>query len=414
MTVAIADLGLVCSLAETFAPQFKKVVYTSPGYASPYQRRAPVMIGEGLPGVTRVNDLDDIEDADLYVFPDVTQGKTQLKLAQAGKRVWGARMAEQLELQREGAKQLLSRAGVPIGPYTVVTGTDALIAHLKPLKDKWIKTDTYRGDMESWHYVDWRISEEKLLDVAHTFGPATRNDTRFIIEDAINDSVEVAIDTFSVDGAYPRMAACGIEIKGTAYLAHVMRWQSIPQQLRDIYASVAPMLKAYRCRQMVAFETRIDKAGKAWVVDPCIRFGSPPSESMQAAITNLPQVMAEGSEGRLVEPEYAGRWIAQVVLTTPRAEDHQIAVRYPDSIARFVKLRQYGMVKGIRYCFPGDVKTPTIGSAIGIGDTAQAAIAMCTKHAKMVQADSIEYDDHALTEALEKAKQLEDHHAPIQ
>jgi hypothetical protein len=414
-TLVVSDLGLFTGIVETLAPHFERTFYTSPGWESPYQRLAPCSVGDGIPGITRINSIDDVYDqkADLYLFPDIAGGATQMRLASQGQRVWGGRMGEEIELKREAAKKLMASKGIPIGPYTVIVGTESLITYLKPRKDVWIKTDTYRGDMETWHYLDWKISEGRLRRECGKFDPYAGSTQRFIVEQNLVDSVEVAIDTYAIDDQFPDAALVGIETKGTGYLARFMTWPTIPKQLTAIYENMGPLLKRYRYRQLFALEIRITPDGKPNVTDPCMRFGFLPSEAIQVSHSNLAQIMYEGAGGRLVQPICKAPWVAALVLSSDQAQEHQLPVRYPDSVAPFVKLRQYGMRGGVRYVFPGDVKTPTIGAVVGLGPTADAAMKQCVEHAKLVQADGVEYESKALDEAYENFAKLKGFGYPV-
>jgi Phosphoribosylglycinamide synthetase, ATP-grasp (A) domain len=412
--ICIVDLGLFTSLAETFAQAGYQTFYWSPGEETPYHRRGQVTIGTGIPGVTRVLSLSDprLKDVDLYAFPDIGQGYTQLELSQQGKRVWGSRRGEQVEVERIFAKKLFARLGFNVGGYEVVKGTDALREYVWNRKDLFVKVDKYRGDMETWKWKNRAESTEKLLDTIHTFGPAFRTNQTFVVEDKI-DGIEVAIDTYCVDGKFPRMAFCGIEMKGTSYLAHALRWPSIPTQLREVYERLSPALKQYRYRNILAVETLITSDGKAFPEDPCCRFGSPQNEALQIGYANFTDIVVGGAEGVLVEPKIPHKWIAEVALSSTRAEDKQVAVQYPASISKYVKLRQYGIVGGTRYYFPGDVPSQTIGAVVGVGDTAQEAINMCKKHVDMVSAEGIDSDVRSLDDALDKVRALKQYGAAI-
>jgi hypothetical protein len=49
---------------------------------------------------------------------------------------------------------------------------------------------------------------------------------------------------------------------------------------------------------------RCTKDGKAYLIDPCCRAGSPPNELYQLMISNLADVIWYGAEGLVIEPEF--------------------------------------------------------------------------------------------------------------
>src|SRR5882724_7828370 len=105
-TVCVVDNGLFVELALTLTPHFKRVYYFSPWSQSGYPRSNALLIGHGVPNVTRIESIWEVlDEVDLFVFPDVYFGSLQLHLAALGKRVWGGRMGEEIELARDASKQ---------------------------------------------------------------------------------------------------------------------------------------------------------------------------------------------------------------------------------------------------------------------------------------------------------------------
>jgi hypothetical protein len=83
-TCCIIDNGLFTELAVTLAPKFGKVYYYTP-WEQAFPRSNEILIGEGLPGVTRVNSIWPIlDDVDLFVFPDIFHGPLQVYLVKTG------------------------------------------------------------------------------------------------------------------------------------------------------------------------------------------------------------------------------------------------------------------------------------------------------------------------------------------
>ena len=94
------------------------------------------MIGYGYEEMERVVNLfEAIKRADIVFFPDVYYGDLQEHLVSLGKRVWGCRTGDELELDREKSKEMLDSVGVDIGPYKVVTGMDARHVYLAADRD---------------------------------------------------------------------------------------------------------------------------------------------------------------------------------------------------------------------------------------------------------------------------------------
>ena len=121
-SVCVVDNGLFVEVACTLAEHFGAVFYYSP-WQNAFPKSNSLLIGKGLPGVTRIDDLWGIlNDVDLWVFPDVYHAGLQVQLEAMGKRVWGSRYGEELELDRLHSKRHLEDRGLAIGEYEVVKG----------------------------------------------------------------------------------------------------------------------------------------------------------------------------------------------------------------------------------------------------------------------------------------------------
>src|ERR1035437_6230905 len=96
----VYDYGLFVELAIKLAPSFKKLNYFVP-WKSSFPKSDLAIIGDGIEGVTRVENFFDIkEETDIFIFPDVYDGDLQLDLESQGYLVWGCRKGEEMELDR--------------------------------------------------------------------------------------------------------------------------------------------------------------------------------------------------------------------------------------------------------------------------------------------------------------------------
>src|SRR5262249_46956865 len=107
--------------------------------------------GDGHPSVHRVIDFwPAAEKADLIVFVDVMFADMQVQCAKDGKRVFGARYGENLELQRWKLKELLLEWDMPVAETHFIKGIDKLRRFLQAKPDFWVKTSRFRGDFETF------------------------------------------------------------------------------------------------------------------------------------------------------------------------------------------------------------------------------------------------------------------------
>lgn len=398
-SVLVYDLGLFCGLAETLTSEFGKVYYHSPGIEAAFPKSNWTMIGRGIPGVTRVESIWDVlDDVDLFVFTDVGSGPLQCHLREIGKRVWGAGMAEELELDRAASKKHLEKLGIPIGEWAKVRGVDALRGYLSRRKNQWVKVSRFRGDMESFHAASAKTVASKLDELDHNLG-AKSDLQEFIVEKHIGNAVEIAYDGFTVDGEYPKKALFGAEIKDKGYVGTWLDYDKLPSQIQETNALIAPTLKKYECRSFFGMEMRVDKAGKPWVIDPLCRLGSPPGELCQVMYKNLAEIFWEGAGGKVVTPEFAAKWGAELLIHSSWAEQHWQPITFPKDIEKYVKLRNMTIIDGERYVVPQTVGLPEVGAVTGIGATMEEAIAQVKEHAEQIDGYLVEIFEDSIDKA---------------
>ncbi len=407
-TVLVYDLGLFVEWAVLLAKDFGTVYYYSP-WESSFPKSNPLMVGAGLPGITRVKEVYSlIDEVDLWVFPDVYHGTFQMYLEKLGKRVWGSRIVENIELDRVGSKQFCAALGIDIGSYAVVKGLDDLREYLRENDNQYVKISTTRGDMETFHSKNYQLIEPRLDELEHNLGTARKNNTDFIVEQSIEPAVEAGYDGFTIDGQFPQNAMFGIEIKDKGFLLRAIDYDEIPKNITAVNAKLAPAFKNAHYRGFWSTEVRITDDGTAYFIDPCPRSGSPPSELYQEMISNWPDILWEGAGGVLVEPEFTAKWGAELLLISSWADKNWQAIEFPPEIRDHVKLRYCCEMDGRYYSVPQFTGIAEVGAVVAIGDTEQEAIDNCKAIAEKVEGHYVESCAECLDNAQEELDKLEE------
>lgn len=404
-SVCVIDNGMFPYIAEAISPAFKTTYYWSP-WQSAFPDDKSMQVGVGLKGVKRVNHwLPLLDTVDLFVFPDVYSGPDQVYIEKSlGKRVWGGRMAEELELLREQAKSELASVGVPVGKFAVCEGMDELRAYLKKHSDVMVKFSFTRGDKESFHVHSYKLSEPELDDLEHRLGPR-KNHRTFVVEDLIEPACEISYDGYTIDGQWPEASMWGVEAKGKAYAGVVTDYKDLPEQITRNNAAVAPLLKKWRCRSWFGLETRVTKKeGIPFVIDPLVRFGNPPGALCTIMYRNLAEIFWHGAAGKMVEPVFEDKWGVQLQLYSSWSEDHWQPVYFPEKIAPYVKLQYHTVIDGTHYVVPTADKNPAIGSIVATGPTLEKAIEKCKQYADQVEGPALKVD---LTVADDLVQEIE-------
>lgn len=403
--VAVIDNGLFVEIAVLLSKYFGKVYYYSPweGSLPKSNQRLP---GYGIPGVTRINEYWSIKnEVDLWVFPDLYFGQLQLELQSQGKRVWGSRLGEELELYRKDSKEYLKKLGIPIGKYEVVKGLDNLRTFLKTRKDQWVKVSTTRGDFETFHSIDYKNIEPRLDELEHTLG-AKKSIMEFIVEEGIPDAVEIGFDGFTIDGNFPKKCLAGIEVKDCSYVGVFKDYKDMPKQILNVNNKLSSTLKKYGYKNWFCTEMRITKDGTGWVIDPLSRFGSPPGELVLMMYSNLPDIFWFGAEGKIIEPIPAGKYGAEILIQSSWVERNWQSVDFPKEIRDNVKLRNLCVIDGQHYVIPSN-GVSGIGAVVCVGNSMEQVIKDVKEYAKQVQGYGIEIDESSLDEADKQYEKLE-------
>ena len=259
ITAMVVDNGRFAEFACVLARTYGKVFYC-PLFTEPYPSMKHGAIGTGMEGLTVVQKPWDIpfEKIDLWVFPTLGFGSMQRDLVRQGALVFGARMGEDLELERGAVKDLLKRNGMDINPWVKITGTKALREYLKDHDNLHVKTERWRADCESFKSTSYKESEPLVDEIEHSLGPF-KYIFEFIVEEDLPDCVELGVDCITVDGQFPQNTYCGIEVKDAAFAGAFMPWKDIPEPVTRVNEVLAPSLRRYQYRGPLSTEVRIDK-----------------------------------------------------------------------------------------------------------------------------------------------------------
>ena len=406
-TVLVVCNPLFASMAERLARDFGKTYLYIP-HAGSFPTINRGMVGFGLKDVELVDDVfgKHFDKVDLFCFVDLGHAALQVQLEKMGKRVFGTRNGDEMEVYREVCKKHMEGLGLPVQPWRVLKGMSALREHLKGHKDQHVKIDRWRGLMESFFAPTYEVVETKLDSIAHDMG-AFKEELEFIVEDNLPDCVEIGTDTFCIDGQYPEATLIGLEIKDQFYAGQMTKFSELHPVLRRWNEAMAPMFGKYGYRCSLSNELRITEDLKDYCIDATCRAPSPPSELWQELFTNLPEIMWYGAEGIVVEPIPAAKWGVEVILKSPWAKEHTLPIDFDEKYARQIKLYNPAIVDGRRYVVCQDEDKAEVGAVVGWGDTLEAALEHCREAGESIKAYGVSFKMGGADEASEQIEQLE-------
>lgn len=396
-TVLCVDHGLFLPLAIKLAESFQRVLYYSP-----FEKGFPILndcvLGDGYENVERVDDIwENLKDVDLFVFPDLQHSGLQLHLESLGKRVWGSREGDDLELRRSFLKKTQEKLGLEVPDYKTITGIANLRTYLKAYEDQFVKISRYRGVMETFHHLTYEQSQPILDHLAVMFGPL-QNEVPFLVEGPIKTDIEVGYDGWCIDGEWPDTGLQGVEAKDKALIASVQEYKDMPEEVTSINEALSPVLKKYRYRNFLSTEIRV--ADKPFLIDITTRAPSPGIEIHMELWRNLPEIIWHGANGEMIEPKATAQFGVECMIDHTGNEDRWRVLEIPKEAEPWVKLYSACKHNDLHCIPPFPHSHDTIGAVVGIGDTVEDAIAHLKSTVELLKDQPVSIHVDALYDIL--------------
>ena len=342
-------------------------------------------------------------------FPDIGWGGTQRLLRSDGKAVWGSMGADDFELYRTRFLKLLKELNLPIINSVTIVGLTKLAEYLKTVKNKWVKINRFRENMETWHHRDWPHTERILDDLAVQFG-GVKNLVVFVVQDDIESDLEVGYDGWTVDGQFPESSFQGYEKKNELYLGARTRYVDLPDEIKMVNESISPLLKKYGYRNFIATEIRV-KDKVPYFIDPTMRMPGQTGEQLLETCSNLAEVIWAGANGVLVKPQFAYEFAVEATLHYTENEDIWKTITVPEEVERWMKLYHYCIADGA-YHFP-PARNDELGVMLGVGNTIEAAIEHLKKNLKAIEGEPICARLEDMADLLIEAKKARKQGVPL-
>ena len=387
--------GLYTHVAEALAPSFRQMLYWSE-YRDAFPLHYRRYVGTGLPGIKRVdNPWLVIPDVDLVIFPDVGMGgETEFLRVHYGKLVWGTGLGEVLELNRRELLATQEELGLLTPDYRVIKGVDNLREFLKQHDDVYVKINTFRGDLETFHSITYDISRPKLDEFLGRIS-GIQEVVEFIVQFPLPGK-EIGYDGSCIRGQYSQVALWGLEEKDKNYFAQVCDYADLPECLRYINEVFSPIFEELDVRGFLSTEVRQNTPKQFALIDPCMRAGSPPSEAYMSLYENWPEHIAAGAQGDVVDLDPNAQFVVQIMLYSDFIMRNKwLSVYFPEEFRSQVMLHGHMIQADVDYCVSTSPENPIFGAAVGKGQTLKAAIANCLEIAKSIQTVELDIDEAA-------------------
>lgn len=372
VTALVVDSGLFLNFARTLAKSMKRVIYWSPECRA-YPSIKQACIGDGFEGVERVKDFWSLlPEIDLVAFPDCSHTELQQHLVDMEIPVWGSRTGNDLELKREYFLNVLKETGLDVPEYHVCEGLIELGKWLSDKEDQYIKISRYRGDMETHHWRNAAMDCGWLDSLAVSLGPLSEH-MRFLVFPAIKTDLELGGDGYNIDGRWPKLFLNGLEIKDKSYMAAVMSTDKLPVQVKAVMDAFSPYLKSAKYRQFWSTEIRVQPKA-FYFTDATTRGGMPSFGSQQLLWKNFADIVWFGAHGELVDPEPAGKFSMESMITSKRDPDTWERVELDPQLEGTAQFNSCCFVDGIYAFPPSEYDSNDLGWLVSIGNTPQEVL----------------------------------------
>lgn len=383
--------GLFVEHAAGLAKNGNKVKYFTP-FNSHY---AEYVTGLDYKGLEKsMYFFDDIEDADVLVNFDVRQQDLFAFLREQfpKKSVFGSGHACKLEDDRELLKKMIEKMGLPAQKYKCIKGIENLREHLKSNKNKYVKLNIFRGDMESFYSSEYESVELKLDQIEGVFGPH-KNEYEFIIEDCIDTDVEIGADLFFNGEDFLKPYLYGYEWRKNLYIGKVT--DKLCLALEETMNKFKPLLKKLDYRSATSWEEKIVSQKEHYILDFCARLASPFTAGYPEWIENWPELVESVGRKGDVKPEFKSKYFGAFTLKSMEALDVYVKVNIKDE-SKVKMLMACGNKKG-NYAVKGDEE---IAIVIADGNSVDDVLRKLHKNADAVDADGLDKDPMKSIDAI--------------
>lgn len=328
MKFLVLDNGLYCAQSEALGDGGKNTVKYWTPWARPFPTVNDYAKGHGYGALEKeVWFFDHVKDADAIVNLDVTGGDliNYLRDMHPDKSIFGSGRGERLEHDRVYFKQWLEHFKLPVGPYKVIKGLTKLANYLEKNPNKFIKTNIFRDEMESFFFGEWEDDKYLLDEKAVTLG-MLKEDYTFIVEEPIECACELGFDGFFSGGKYIPFT-WGPEIAKNLYVGKVINdIHDMPDCLANTLDTIQPLLNRMDYRGALSTEERVITKDKSYFIDFCARIPAPLGQIYPVGIKNWPELVYKIGKKEDVEVECDHDYVGAFALSAEHAADHNVKV----------------------------------------------------------------------------------------
>jgi len=350
----IYDFGLSTEHVVRLARDGGIVRYFTP-YVKAFPQFEDFAPGLGLEGIEKSeNFFEDVDWADVIMFPDIGAGDLCDYLKRKGYLVYGAGLrGENLENHRFETRKLQKELGLPTQGTVPLAGIQKVREFLQSSTAKnktgwYIKLDKFRGDIESFYAKNYESVETILDDIEVALGPF-KEAYLFIAEEKI-EGIEPGFDLFFNGTEFLQPYLWGYEYH-SGYIG--VYTKELPEPLRFVAQKLAPYLQSIDYRGAISVEMIITETGKPYVIDITARFPYPLSAVYTESINNYSQVIHNIALGNKIDLDVNCKYVGCLPLESGYADKHWLKLNFDPKLRNRIKLRMGAAIGNKFYAVKG-------------------------------------------------------------
>lgn len=391
MKILVIDNGLYASHAEALSNGGNNEVFYWTPWSKPFPTLDDYAKGHGYGHLKKEIWLfNRIIECDLIVNMDVANNDLihYLKQVHPEKAIFGSGQGEKLEHDRVFFKQWLEHFGLPVGPYKVIKGLPKLRAYLEKNPNKFVKTNIFRNDMESFFFGKWD-DDKYLLDEKAVILGSLIDDYAFIVEDPIDCACELGFDGFFGNGKYIPFS-WGPEIAKNLYIGKVINdIEELPECLCNTLETIQPLLGRMDYRGALSTEERVVTRKESFFIDFCARIPAPLGQIYPMAIKNWTDLVYSIGKKKDVEVECDFDYVGAFALSTEHAADHNVKIMVDEEYLKDIRFQMVAQNKDGYFAVKGNTAVCVLTAG---GRTPQEVIDKLKKAKEYVNAYGLEKD----------------------
>jgi hypothetical protein len=392
MKILCLDNGLYPVLCEALSDGGKNEVRYFTPWAKPFPSIDDRMKGDGYGDLKKtLHFFDHVKEADMIVNFDVPSNDmiSYLREQYKDKSIFGAGRGERLEHDRLFLKEWLEHYNLPVGPYKVVKGITALINYLKTNPDKWVKTNIFRDDLETFYFTNWDDDKYLLSEIEVTLGMLAETYT-FIVEDSIPCKVQSGSDMFFANGRWIPFS-WGFEINKNLCVNKVITdIEDLPVVLQKNIDYLQGLMRKMDYRGAVSTEERITDKDTAYLIDFTARVPAPLGQMYPVFINNWPELCYKIGRNEEVEVDCDFDYIGAFALSSEHAKDHNLKIIVDEAHLKDVRFQMVAQNKDGYFAVKGNTGVCVL---VAGGDSPQEVLYKIKAAGEYVDSFGLDKDD---------------------